>query len=139
MKDAPNLPANAGVTLPDAKEIIRRQREAHGKPVNDRPRAIDLVRNNEPVIRQLRDAGYKQEDAVLLLLDLGDERHKPDTLRKAIASVLGSWCSNEADTAESTPVSSHAGKDLSASNSDVNAPAGGEAGHIAISTERKSL
>mgnify|MGYP003114495936 CR=1 FL=1 len=139
MKDATKAPANAGITMSDAQDIIRRQREAHGKPVTYRPRAIDLVRNNEPVIRQLRDAGYKQEDAVLLLLDLGHDGHKPDTLRKAIAGVVGPWCSNEGDTAESTPVSSHAGKDLSPSNSDVTAPAGGGAGHIAISTERKSL
>jgi hypothetical protein len=91
MTNAPNAPANAGVTLPDAEEIIRRQRKAHGKPVSYRPRATDLVRDNEPVIRQLRDAGYKQEDAVLLLLELGNDGHQPDTLRKAIAAVLGAW------------------------------------------------
>ena len=91
MKNANDAPANAGATLHDAEEIIRRQRKALGKPANYRPRALDLVRNNEMVIRQLRDAGYKQEDAVLFLLELGDEGHKPDTLRKAIASVLGPW------------------------------------------------
>lgn len=100
MTNAPNTPANAGVTLPDAEEIIRRQREAHGKPVSYRPRAIDLVRHNEPVIRQLRNAGYKQEDAVLLLLELGNEGHQPDTLRKAIAAVLGSWSTASKEPAQ---------------------------------------
>jgi len=99
MTNAPNAPANGRVTLPDAEEIIRRQREAHGKPVNYRPRAIDLVRHNEPVIRQLRDAGYKQEDAVLLLLELGNDGHQPDTLRKAIAAVIGAWSKASEDPA----------------------------------------
>ena len=96
MKKTPDAPANAGVTLPDAEDIIRRQRQALGKPARSKPRAVDLVLNNEPVIRQLREAGYKQEDAVLLLLELGGENHKQDTLRKAIASVLGPW-SNPVD------------------------------------------
>lgn len=100
MKNAPNAPANSGVTLPEAEDIIRCKRKALGKPAHSRPRAVDLVLNNEPVIRELRDAGYKQEDAVLLLLELGGENHKQDTLRKAIASVLGPWCSPVDHTAE---------------------------------------
>ena len=100
MKNAPNAPANAGVTLPDAVDIIRSKRLELGKPARSRPRAVDLVLNNEPVIRQLREAGYKQEDAVLLLLELGGENHKQDTLRKVIASVLGPWSNPVDHTAE---------------------------------------
>lgn len=98
MKIFASCSANNRITMPDAEEIIRRQRQALGKPDRSKPRAVDLVLNNEPVIRQLREAGYKQEDAVLLLLAIGGENHKPDTLRKAIAAVLGPW-SNPVDHA----------------------------------------
>ena len=119
MKDASNFPANAGIALPDAEEIIRRQRAARGKPpLKLTPLAIDLVRNNEPVIRQLREAGYKQEDAVLLLLDLGEESHKPDTLRKAIASVLGAWNSQTQDDAEVVADTVQTGVGTSVSSTD---------------------
>lgn len=119
MKDASNFPANAGIALPDAEEIIRRQRAARGKPpLKITPLAIDLVRNNEPVIRQLREAGYKQEDAVFLLLDLGEESHKPDTLRKAIAAVLGPW---------SNPVD-HAADPVATPEAKVDSPADAEVG-----------
>ena len=98
MKVSASWSANSRITMPDAEEIIRRQRKALGKPARSKPRAVDLVLNNEPVIRQLREAGYKQEDAVLLLLAIGGENHKPDTLRKAIAAVVGPW-SNPVDHA----------------------------------------
>ena len=139
MKDAPNSPANAGITLPDAEDIIRRQRIDKGKPPSCRPRAVDLVRNNEPIIRQLRDAGYKQEDAVLLLLDLGHEGHQPDTLRKALASVLGPWNRRDADVADSTLVANNSGQSPSTTNGGVFGAAMNEGGHTAIGTERKRL
>ncbi|MEP2726657.1 hypothetical protein [Roseibium sp.] len=100
MNGAISRQAHADVTLPDAEEIIRRQRKALGKPIKPTPKAIDLVCENEVVIRQLRTAGYKQEDAVLLLLELGNESHMPDTLRKAIAAVLGPWINPNGHTAE---------------------------------------
>ncbi|MCF8883434.1 hypothetical protein L5849_12055 [Erythrobacter sp. SN021] len=100
MKVSASWSANCRITMPDAEEIIRRQRKALGKPARSKPRAVDLVLNHEPVIRQLRESGYKQEDAVLLLLELGGENHKPDTLRKAIASVLGPWSNPVDHTAE---------------------------------------
>lgn len=100
MKVSASWSAKSRITMPDAEEIIRRQRKALGKPARSKPRAVDLVLNHEPVIRQLREAGYKQEDAVLLLLELGGENHKPDTLRKAIASVLGPWSNPVDHTAE---------------------------------------
>ena len=77
--------------LSAAAAIIERQRRNRGKPLSRSPRAIDLVHDNLDVIKQLRDADYRQEDAVLLLLDLGNDAHKPDTLRKAIAAALGPW------------------------------------------------
>ena len=98
MKASTSWSADGQITMPNAEEIIRRQRKAFGKPARSKPRAVDLVFKNEPVIRQLREAGYKQEDAVLLLLAIGGENHKPDTLRKAIAAVLGPW-SNPVDQA----------------------------------------
>lgn len=125
MKDIIKTQAHADVSLPDAEEIIRRQRKALGKPIKSIPKAIDLVRDNEPVIRQLRAAGYKQEDAVLLLLELGNESHMPDTLRKAIAAVLGPWSSPDGLTAPtantSTPSGSAATVESTPETKDVSA------------------
>lgn len=140
MKDAPNAPANAGVTLPDAEEIIRRQRAARGKPLKTTPLAIDLVRRHTPVIRQLREAGYKQEDAVLLLLELGEESHKPDTLRKAIASVLGAWSSQAQDVAEVSADTVHPGIATSVSSTGPeSSEAAEDAAQTASTVKRKKL
>ncbi|HAW37215.1 MAG TPA: hypothetical protein DCX71_14260 [Erythrobacter sp.] len=139
MEEAPKAPANAGITMSDAEDIIRRQRIDKGKPPSCRPRAVDLVRNNEPIIRQLRDAGYKQEDAVLLLLDLGHEGHQPDTLRKALASVLGPWNSRDADVADSTLVADNSGQSPSTTNGDASGAVMDGGRQAVIGTERKRL
>lgn len=79
------------VSLAEADEIVRRRRKEMGKPLHDRPKAADLVHENLALIETMREAGYRQEDVVLLLLDVSDDAHKPDTLRKAIAASLGPW------------------------------------------------
>lgn len=96
-------------TLEDAQEIITQGRLHRGKPARDRDRAVDAVRNKLPIIRQLRAAGHKQEDAVILILELTDDAHRPDTIRKAIAAVLGPW---------------HADDCVSSNNGNVGAPRG---------------
>lgn len=91
MKNRSQMSSSRVANLSAAAAIIERQRRNRGKPLSRSPRAIDLVHENLDVIKQLRDADYRQEDAVLLLLDLGNDAHKPDTLRKAIAAALGPW------------------------------------------------
>lgn len=78
--------------------IIEKARKRLGRTLSRRTTARRLVLDNLPIIEDLRERGYKQEDAVLLILELTKDAHKPDTIRKAIAAELGPW-SNPVDHA----------------------------------------
>ena len=95
------------LSLTEADAIVRRRREAMGKPLHDRPKAADLVRENLELIETMREAGYRQEDVVLLLLDVSDDAHKPDTLRKAIAASLGPWVQTNQEAATASTAEAH--------------------------------
>ena len=75
----------------EALSIIKKARERLGKRDTRRTPAQQLVRDNLTVITELRDRGHRQEDAVLLILEVSKDAHKPDTVRKAIRSVVGDW------------------------------------------------
>lgn len=80
----------------EALSIIRKARERLGKRETRRTPAKELVRDNLPIITELRDRGHRQEDAVLLILEVSNDAHKPDTIRKAIRSVVGDWVASPA-------------------------------------------
>lgn len=75
----------------EALSIIREARERRGKPDINRVPAQQLVRDNLTIITELRDRGHRQEDAVLLILEVSHDAHKPDTIRKAIRAIVGDW------------------------------------------------
>ena len=75
----------------EALSIIQKRRKRLGKTDTRRIPAQQLVRDNLTVITELRDRGHRQEDAVLLILEVSEDAHKPDTVRKAIRSVVGDW------------------------------------------------
>ena len=97
--------------------IIAKARKRLGRTLSRRTTARRLVLDNLPIIEDLRERGYKQEDAVLLILELTNDAHKPDTIRKAIAAELGPW-SNPADHA-ADPVQTAVAKEDSAANAEV--------------------
>lgn len=98
MKDATTNPGEFRNDTPkpprshdEALSIIEKARRRLGKRDIRRIPAQQLVRNNLTVITELRDRGHRQEDAVLLILEVSNDAHKPDTVRKAIRSVVGDW------------------------------------------------
>lgn len=85
-------------SIEETVAIIEKARKRLGRTLSRRTTARRLVLDNLPIIEDLRERGYKQEDAVLLILELTNDAHKPDTIRKAIAAELGPW-SNSVDYA----------------------------------------
>ncbi|BBC72651.1 hypothetical protein AEB_P1783 [Altererythrobacter sp. B11] len=82
----------------EALSIIRKARQRLGKRDIRRIPAQQLVRDNLTVITELRDRGHRQEDAVLLILEVSSDAHKADTVRKAIRAVVGDWVMSGVDS-----------------------------------------
>lgn len=78
-------------SLQAALAVIEEARNRLGKPKRTRVLARTLVRENKSVITGLREIGESQEAAVLYLLQISDDAHKADTLRKAIRAEVGEW------------------------------------------------
>lgn len=87
--------ASGALTLPSSieriEDIVRQGREKRDLPCNNRMSADEWVERLAPAIRLLQNSGHRQEDAVILVLELSGDAHRPDTIRKAIAKAIGRW------------------------------------------------
>tara|TARA_R110002072_G_scaffold38314_20_gene111041 strand:+ start:17522 stop:17974 length:453 start_codon:yes stop_codon:yes gene_type:complete len=78
-------------SIEETLELIEKARKRLGRTLSRRTTAHRLVLDNLAIIGELRELGHRQEEAVLLILELSDDAHKPDTIRKAVRAVVGDW------------------------------------------------